>query len=53
LEAKSGFVKMGGLLGVTDVKLDVIGALERKKICLGDGRFLGASIGGWLDNPCG
>src|SRR5438105_3377194 len=32
LKAKNGFVKMRGLLGVSYVKLDVIGSLKREEI---------------------
>src|SRR6266576_5443621 len=34
LESESGFVEVGRLFGVPDIELNVVGALERKKISL-------------------
>src|SRR4030095_858510 len=51
LKAKDGLVKVRGLLGVTDVKFDVISALQREKILLGCWRFLGGGNGAWHGNP--
>ena len=38
---------MCGLLGVTDIKFDVISALQREKIFLGSGHFLRGGNGAW------
>ena len=45
LKAKRRLIEMRRLFGVADVKLDVIGSFERKKILLGcRGFWLGAAI---------
>ena len=46
LETERGLVKMRGLLGISDVELNVIGSLQGKKIAFGQRGFF------WGSNGC-
>src|SRR5207302_8864380 len=47
LESKSRFVEVGRLFGVPDIELNIVGALERKKISFGRRSFLWSSNCRW------
>src|SRR2546423_6517582 len=49
-ESESGFVEVGRLFSVPDIKLNVVGALERKKISFGRRSFFRSCNCRWHNN---